>query len=313
VYNLEVPASVLDQTYNWSDLAGNNLGTANPLPITMNGKQIRVLNVRDENNCPFNDTFNINAFDFTYELLKPEIFCNGKTANASIDVDGTVNYSYLWSPADCIVSGGNTKNVVLDVSKQKTIKVKVTHPDLGCTVEDAFQMNPFTVSVNADASPDATIFKGESVDISVTNGQTNWNYEWDNGPKTSGQTVKPEESTTYIVTVTDENGCTGTAEVRIDVEIKTCADDVVLPTAFSPNGDGVNDVLIVRNNTIDELEMIIYSRWGQEMFRTTDPQIGWDGTFNGATLNSDVYAFYIKAKCLDGNEIIKQGNVSLLK
>ena len=76
---------------------------------------------------------------------------------------------------------------------------------------------------------------------------------------------------------------------------------------------GINDVLFVRSNYIDEMDFLIYYRWGQEIFNTKDKNIGWDGSFKGATLSPDVYAYYLRVKCVDGTEIKRQGNVSLLK
>ena len=89
--------------------------------------------------------------------------------------------------------------------------------------------------------------------------------------------------------------------------------DVYIPNAFSPNGDGVNDILYVRSNYIDEFTMIIYNRWGQEVFKTSSLGQGWDGKFNNQDLSPDAYAYYILVKCTDGEEYTKRGNISLLR
>jgi gliding motility-associated-like protein len=168
------------------------------------------------------------------------------------------------------------------------------------------------VEVNAD--PDFTIFEGESIEIFVSNPITNAIYEWSNGDDGLSIIVSPTETTSYTVTVTDENGCTATDVVTVTVRKAQCDEtDVYLPNAFSPNSDGVNDILYVRSNFIDDMELIIYNRWGQEVFRSKDQTVGWDGTFNGEPLPPDAYAYYLRALCINALEYRKQGNVNLLR
>jgi len=126
--------------------------------------------------------------------------------------------------------------------------------------------------------------------------------------------VAPLETTQYTVTVTDEFGCIGTDEVTVTVRNARCDEtDVYLPNAFTPNGDGINDLFIVRSNFMEEMVFIIYNRWGQEIFKTTDINQGWDGTFNGIPLPPDSYAYYIWALCVNAEEYRKTGNVTLIR
>ena len=137
---------------------------------------------------------------------------------------------------------------------------------------------------------------------------------WSTNEKTESIIVSPRDVTTYTVTVTDANGCTAVDEVTVTVRKAKCDEtDVYLPTAFTPNGDGTNDIFIVRSNFLDEVELIIYNRWGQEVFKTKDKNIGWDGTFNGKELPPDSYAFYLRALCINAEEYRKKGNVTLIR
>jgi gliding motility-associated-like protein len=80
------------------------------------------------------------------------------------------------------------------------------------------------------------------------------------------------------------------------------------------NGDNTNDELFVRGEElIESMELIVYNRWGQEVWRTTSPNSGWNGTFKGEKLRPDVLGFYLKVKCIDGQEFIKKGNVSIIR
>jgi gliding motility-associated-like protein len=253
-------------------------------------------------------------FEFDYELIVPELFCLDTEIEAEIIIKNEgINFTYQWLPLDCIVSGQGTAKVTIDVSETKDVIVIVTHPTIGCTLRDTFNIEPRRVIVTVAAQPDTVIRLLNSTDIFISNPQPGWTYLWSNGSTNVRQTVSPSETTTYTVTVTDQEGCTGTAQITITVIPPDCEEDVFIPNAFSPNGDRANDVLLVRSNYIDEMELIIYNRWGREVFKSTDQNTGWDGTFNGATLAPDAFAYFLKVRCIDGTEIRRQGNVSLLK
>ncbi len=97
-------------------------------------------------------------------------------------------------------------------------------------------------------------------------------------------------------------------------ETGVCFDGLFIPTAFSPNGDGINDVLnVLAGKDIVELEFAIYDRWGQLVFETKDPLKGWDGTFAGQDLNSGVFAYQVHAVFIDEEEIKKGGNITLMR
>ena len=71
---------------------------------------------------------------------------------------------------------------------------------------------------------------------------------------------------------------------------------VYIPNIFSPNSDGQNDVLYVRGDGIQQLELIIYNRWGEIVFKSTDQAKGWDGTYKGAKVEAGAYSYILKAE-----------------
>jgi gliding motility-associated-like protein len=121
--------------------------------------------------------------------------------------------------------------------------------------------------------------------------------------------ASPAITTTYTLTAT-LNGCTGYDTVTVFVDI-ICG-ELFIPTAFSPNNDGQNDVLYVMSNCITDLEFAIFDRWGEKVFETSDPTQGWDGTFNGKKMNPASFAYYLKAK-VNGEDVSKKGNISLIR
>jgi len=87
---------------------------------------------------------------------------------------------------------------------------------------------------------------------------------------------------------------------------------VYLPTAFSPNNDGINDQLFVRGEGIEALKLSIYNRFGELMFMTKDKSIGWDGYYNGEKLNSEVYIANLNVVFSDGEKKQLFGNITLV-
>jgi len=86
-----------------------------------------------------------------------------------------------------------------------------------------------------------------------------------------------------------------------------------LPTAFSPNGDGENEILYVRGAAIKTLDLKIFNRWGQLVFETTTQTHGWDGTFNGEKQPVEAYAYVLNATFIDGTSKVMKGNITLLR
>jgi gliding motility-associated-like protein len=117
---------------------------------------------------------------------------------------------------------------------------------------------------------------------------------------------------TYEVclTATNQAGCTDTACQQVSAVVVPLFD---VPNAFSPNGDGMNDVLLVRGFGISKFSFKIFNRWGQLVFESNDPAIGWDGRFKGALQPMDAYAYTVQLEFSDGTQGSKQGSVTLLR
>ena len=123
----------------------------------------------------------------------------------------------------------------------------------------------------------------------------------------------PPETTTYTVSITD-GICVKSASVKVNVlEVVCDRTYVYVPNAFSPNGDTENDVLYVRSAIATEILFRIFDRWGEMVFETKDQNIGWDGTFRGKLLKPDTYDYYLEATCVQGEQKIIKGNVTLIR
>jgi gliding motility-associated-like protein len=141
------------------------------------------------------------------------------------------------------------------------------------------------------ATPDSILFSESSV-LSVTEGVA---FDWLGLLETdSFAVVTPLEDTEYTVFVTDANGC----EQELSVMVYVFTRNVVLlmPDAFTPNGDGVNDVFEITNKAdFREIEMRVYNRWGEVVHDGRGQDHGWDGTYNGQKQNADMYVYFVRA------------------
>ena len=162
---------------------------------------------------------------------------------------------------------------------------------LGCDsiIENkTLYVNPLP-TVNAGL--DETITVGNSINLTAIGAL---NYVWSTNETTESITVSPVETTIYTVTGTDANNCINTDEVEVVVnELEV---ELMIPTAFSPNGDGTNDTFRIANNQyFEKINLRIYNRWGELLFQSTENITGWDGTYKSVNQELDSYIYYIDA------------------
>lgn len=118
----------------------------------------------------------------------------------------------------------------------------------------------------------------------------------------------------YNLFVIDNRGCVETDSVFIVAEDFPCGEvNFYIPNIFSPNGDGVNDILYVRSDFIDNMKFLVYDRFGEKVFESTNPDIGWDGKYNGQPVAPGVYHYFINVNLIDGSNVERKGNVTIVR
>jgi gliding motility-associated-like protein len=119
-------------------------------------------------------------------------------------------------------------------------------------------------------------------------------------------------SDTYNACVVAFNpaGCPDTACIDVTVKVVPGVD---VPNAFSPNGDGKNDRIFIKGFGIAKISWRIFSRWGELVFFTNDPLLGWDGAFKGKLMPQDVYHYVLDVEFSDGKKTVKKGDITLLR
>jgi gliding motility-associated-like protein len=159
------------------------------------------------------------------------------------------------------------------------------------------------------------IFKGAAA---FTASSWNWNFD------DEGSSSKQISTHNFLIPGTlhlslmakDSANCPHVAEHKI--LITECIDssldcEIFVPTAFSPNEDMVNEKACALATCVKELDFSIYNRWGERVFHTNDQHECWDGTFNGEKLTNAVFAWVVKAKYNSNKEVLKKGNISIIR
>ena len=131
------------------------------------------------------------------------------------------------------------------------------------------------------------------------------------------QPVAPIITTAYSISVSDSQGCSDQDSVVVTIQKNV---DIFIPNVFSPNGDGINDhLLISAASDVEEIEsMEIFDRWGNLVFTAKnflpdDPTYAWDGKMRGTEMNPGVYAYKMMARFKDGRFEFRNGDVTLIR
>lgn len=164
-------------------------------------------------------------------------------------------------------------------------------------------------------SPFIKVAPGESATLSVSGGKS---YQWVLSPELScsdcaDPVVTPMESKAYCVS-TVEGSCKASACIYVEVNCDT-GFDFSMPNAFTPDGNNWNDKFCIQgwSACIKSFEVSIFNRWGENVFRSTDPKFCWDGTYKGKLLDADVFVYRISATYRDNKVVSKNGNISLIR
>jgi gliding motility-associated-like protein len=235
--------------------------------------------------------------------------CQGEV----IELTATGGISYLWSP----ITGLDDANAqTVQAAPQSSINYTVTVTD-GNDCVASTQSFVLVYEPPPSISVDTTLRIGDT-DIAGLYLGEGYTYLWTPDIELECDTCattlfRPLESREYTLSISDTLGCF-TVDSYFFFEILEVA-SVVVPDAFTPNGDGVNDIIYVEGWGIEELiSFQIYNRWGELVFETADENEGWDGTYKGEIQNPDSYAYVVVAKnFIFGNPETFKGFLDLVK
>jgi gliding motility-associated-like protein len=267
------------------------------------------------NGCEATDEVTVTVYPLpNVSVSNDVVICEGDETLLS----GSGALTYEWSPPSGLVS---TSGEDVTASPGSTTNYIVVGTDAnGCS-------SSAEVEVFVNPLPDVTAStSATTIDIIIDERATltalpagGLSYSWSpldgilSDPNSFTVEVQPADTTTYIVTVTDANGC-----VNIDsVTVNVIGDyEVYLPTAFSPNGDGVNDTYRPYIIGISAQRLLIdfsvYNRWGELVFVSTDQFDGWDGTIGGTDQEIGTYVVVVRSLVF-GESVINRTTFQLVR
>jgi gliding motility-associated-like protein len=238
----------------------------------------------------------------------------GTILNFTCTPSGSI-YSYQWAgPA------GFTSNLPfpyitnIGPANQGVYTVTVSETG-GCSGQatTSVTISPITALVLTNVTPTEIINYGSSVQLNADNALYYW---WmPNDGSLSNRNINnpvayPTQNTVYTVYGRDSSGCLDSAKIIVDIIF----DSITIPSAFTPNGDGLNDIFRPIGMKYQKLvEFSVYNRWGQQVFTTNNKAKGWDGTFNGVPQDMDVYDYVLIVELDNGKTSYYKGDVTLLR
>ena len=289
-----------EQTVNQPNI--NNLSTGN-YSVT----------IEDANGCIVEAETFVGEFSFTagVESVTPDI-CEQQNGTATLFAQGgSGNYTYDWRNVENF-----EENRAFDLAAGT---YSVTVIDSVCQIPLNFTITsiPIPIACIEMTSTIAQYLTNQSIQfLDCSDFTTDW--FWDFGDNSHSTLQNPSHiftnAGTYIITLTASNeyGCTDSDSISITINESGL---VYIPNSFTPNGDGLNDIFKPICTYIQPVDfnMYIFNRWGNEVFRTSDINAGWDGTINGQKVHQVTeFNFIIFYRDLTGKPFKESGSVLLI-
>lgn len=316
--------SEIDSLYNWSRRGGKLIIASGQSGVSVSSE---ILNAKWAYRLRNLDLIEPNYFYFTAEGYASDLF-DGPFGWPNINLaQGGILQSYFYTlpPSHKVLLKDNDQGrpiVIMDCKTLDLILADVdifTHlqrltnlPDI-INDQDKFWANTI---VFMDKLQDPPILIRDNNSLSVNSNYLS--YQWYRNdiaiPGANSNQFVATESGKYEIEVTVNGGCRIKSDTYFTSDVdpnNSC--EIFVPTAYSPDQNTVNDQACVYGKCIAEMEFRIFSRWGELLFVSNDPETCWDGTYKGQKLGAGVYAWSLKASLKGGNKVEKKGHLSLVR
>jgi gliding motility-associated-like protein len=314
-----VPLQAHDGTqYNWQPVTDiQQATTATPIVTAMQAMKYYVT-VTNNFGCVQKDSVKI-AVDEKVQLQHSNdvLICRGDETRLS--ASGNTN-RWEWTP---VTGLNNTHSASTVASPDQTTRYQVVGFSRNtCPNDTGFVLVTVADLPVVDLGPDRTLDAGQVITLSPALSADVVNYSWWPATGLNCTTCKTpqfvaDKDIRYRLRVTTQYGCTSEDEVRFSVACGKGA--VYIPNAFTPNGDGKNELFNVRGYGIQRVKSFrIFNRWGQQVFLRenflpTDRYAGWDGRFNGRMADAGAYVYIVEVTCNEGKPVVVKGTVMLIR
>ncbi len=224
--------------------------------------------------------------------------------------------AYQWFNQG-FTSLSNNVSIVLSPAATTGYHVAITSNINGCNITDTLNL---TVMLNLN--PVISITKSNDLDcfagtakLYASGGSSYlwWPVSTLDNANAQSPIASPQTTTVYHVQATSAQGCVSEDSIEVKVITDGSTNGFVLPNAFTPNGDGINDCFGVQAwGFVSELNFTIFDRWGNVVFHTSNSNVCWDGTLNGRKLDAGTFVYQASAKTICG-KIYRKGTVILIR
>ncbi|MEO8066457.1 MAG: gliding motility-associated C-terminal domain-containing protein [Flavobacteriales bacterium] len=298
-------------SYQWSDGAFP-IETNNVSP---DSTTLYIVTTTDGCSDPVIDSVLITVHPpFQEEFAFSAMQCYGEPGYVSGSVIGTGTFTFSWDTGS--LQTGDSVNLPAG----ELVQVHVENDATGCSHDTLIQVPSWpAITALFSANPDEPCVPWDQRDVTFIDLSNNavggyWVIDGDTVPYSVGGDPNYDlgHAGYYSVqlVVWNQGNCTDSMSLDICIED---SEAIFLPDAFSPNGDGSNDVLYVRGGTIAGMEFAVYDRWGARVFSSTQREHGWDGNTNDAQSPSGVYLYTLQATLDNGDVIERTGNITLVR
>lgn len=339
-FTIETVGGVILKTFNTGDIAESGSAEWKQYGFYFTSTADEVV-IRMTNNSEGGCGNDLALDDITFRACGPELkaegpismggsFCEGGTASIVLNGEAPSDYinpSYQWQINNNDDEGW--KDLVGATSLSYTVNIPTINAEgyqFRLAAAEGSNINspncrvvsnvvPLEVNKNptADAGLNVTIDEGQTVELNGKAEGQDLTYFWTpayylDDPNSLNPIASPTEDIEYLLTVMSGDGCNKIAQDTVSVRVLK---KLVVPNAFTPNGDLVNDNWrIAALNTYPEANITVFNRYGNAVYKSVGYDREWDGTFNGHTLPVGVYYYIIDLKT--GRPVLK-GSVSIIR
>jgi gliding motility-associated-like protein len=279
-----------------------------------------VVTGKDGLGCSASDTVYIRVIEpEEIAVIGGDTLCVGESAQFA----ASGAQSYQWYPS-IFLDNDKSAQPIFKPLRDTAINFRVIgYSEKNCFSDTGFvfvkaypvpEMDILADEITLDAGSSVRLNTNSSADI------TQWQWQPQTGlddPNSANPLASPKQTTRYACIASNGGDCISRDEITVNVVCKNT--NIFIPNTFSPNNDGVNDMFFPRGKGLFSVKSFrIFNRWGQLIFERfnvspNNSADGWDGTYNGQGLSSDVYVFMIEIICENNATIPIKGNVTLLR
>jgi len=303
--SITITASGGTTPYQYSINGGNTFQSSNVFSNLSAG--VYNVFVKDNAGCTSSQQVTLT---FTSNLTLSENqstnICFGANYTSNFTSNGT---GFSWSPATGV---SNTAILNPTFNPQTTTTYTLTATLGNCSLQRTVTIN-VAPGVTVNAGPDATIFSGDVYQMQASGSVGTYTWTPSTGLSATNilnPTANPTATTTYTLRITNSQGCTGTDDMVLTV-VPYCVKPM---EAFTPNGDGINDLWLITNgNCLAKAKAEVFNRYGAKVFESNDYKNNWDGTYKGKPLPDGTYYYVINYQLINGRYVTLKGNLTILR